>query len=297
MIRRRYPGEITFVRELSIPLFDAIVKDLPQLSVLYEGKPVSQRLVLLRIAILNTGSVDISEEMVDQKLTFSLAEGYRWVAAAVAGASPQVQASVASRDRDLVLSAGLFRCNEFIRFQAIAEIPSPGDAAEKNPVRFGKQLDKAISISHRIKDTGRVVRVDLSSVPDRRKSSRQFLFAAAAFTVLVALICFLDAKFADPDLNFVITIPETQAQVEVLLNPSDSKTLLAQGTTNDIRLKIAAEELFDKYHPKPTIHNNLDTHFLRTMGIEAALIWVMYAIGLSLLRRKTKLSRLIEGPP
>ena len=34
---RRYPGEITFVKEEAIALFDAIVKNLPELAVLYRG--------------------------------------------------------------------------------------------------------------------------------------------------------------------------------------------------------------------------------------------------------------------
>ena len=36
VIRRRYPGQLTYVKESYIGLFDSIVKNVPELAVLYQ---------------------------------------------------------------------------------------------------------------------------------------------------------------------------------------------------------------------------------------------------------------------
>ena len=41
---QRYPGRIAFVKETCIGLFDVLVRNLPELSILYEDKPVSENL-------------------------------------------------------------------------------------------------------------------------------------------------------------------------------------------------------------------------------------------------------------
>ena len=43
-VKRRYPGRITFIIEDSIGLFDSIVRNLPELAVLYKGESVRQNL-------------------------------------------------------------------------------------------------------------------------------------------------------------------------------------------------------------------------------------------------------------
>src|ERR1035438_9026699 len=132
IVRRRYPGQLTYIKESNIGLFDSIVKNLPELSVLYNNAPVGQGLVLIKGAILNTGSKDITNEMVEQKLTFALPEGFRWLTAKVVGNSGNVVGAIDIQDRSLVFTTGLFRCNEFIRFQAIAEIPVHKTNEEKH---------------------------------------------------------------------------------------------------------------------------------------------------------------------
>lgn len=77
VVRRRYPGEITYVKESYIGLFDSIVKNLPELSVLYNDKPVGQGLVLVKGAILNTGSKDITESMIEKKISLTLPDEFR----------------------------------------------------------------------------------------------------------------------------------------------------------------------------------------------------------------------------
>src|SRR5208283_925503 len=92
-LSRRYPGEITFVREQTIALFDSIVRNLPELAVLYKKAPVSPNVVLIRGALVNTGRKDISSSMIDKPITLALPSGSHFLSASVISASSDVKAS------------------------------------------------------------------------------------------------------------------------------------------------------------------------------------------------------------
>lgn len=85
VIRHRYPGQLTYVKESNIAPFDSIVRNLPELAVFYNDAPVGEGLVLVKGAILNSGRKDITDSMVEQKLTFVLPSGFRWLTAKLVG--------------------------------------------------------------------------------------------------------------------------------------------------------------------------------------------------------------------
>jgi len=115
-VRQRYPGRILFVKEDCIGLFDSIVRNLPELSVQYKGIPVKENLILLKGFFLNTGSKDISQGMVEQRLRAVLPGGYRWLTARLVAASPAVKADVrVTSETSLEFDLGLFRCGELFK--------------------------------------------------------------------------------------------------------------------------------------------------------------------------------------
>jgi len=164
-LRHRYPGEITFVREQIIALFHAIVKDLPDLAVLYRGAPVGPNVVLLRGSFVNTGTKDISPSMTEGSLTLSLPEGSKWLSASVMSCSPHVKASLSvPYPNAIVLASGLLRCKEFIRFQALAELVTPEASAGPSVAdSVERQLERSLRFEHRIQDTRRVRSVELGA--------------------------------------------------------------------------------------------------------------------------------------
>jgi len=157
-IRRKYPAKITFFKEGCIGLFDSIVRNLPELSVLYKNSPISENIVLLKGFFLNNGSKDITEDMVKGKLTIVLPQGYRWLQGKVVSSSPEVRASITPNDTDLVFDLGLFRCNEFIKFETLAELPSRQaenitNGSKSSPT---ERLLSSLKFAHRISDTQKV---------------------------------------------------------------------------------------------------------------------------------------------
>jgi hypothetical protein len=152
-IRQRYPGRLLFVKEDCIGLFDSIVRNLPELSVQFKGAPVKENLVLLKGFFLNTGSKDISQGMVVQRLRAVLPEEYRWLTAKVVAASPAVKAEVGvASETALEFDLGLFRCGEYLKFEALVEVPT----AVKEDLAPADILQKSLGFDHRIADTGKI---------------------------------------------------------------------------------------------------------------------------------------------
>jgi len=162
VIRRRYPGEVTFVVEDCIGLFEPIVKNFPGLAVLYQAEPVSHGLVLLKGTLHNTGHKDIIPEMVGKSITLHVPEDFKWLAAKIVDSSPDVHASVEEDPTSLRFATGLFRCEEYFRFEALAEVPfSDSDQS------IERRLLTPLKLSHRI-PAARAIRAAEASHLDSR---------------------------------------------------------------------------------------------------------------------------------
>ncbi len=150
---KRYPGRLTFITEHTIGLFDSIIKNFPQIAITYNNKAIDQQLVLLKGFILNTGSIDIKDDMVEENLKLILPEKFKWLSAKIVdstkGSKPTT--TIAS-ENELIFSLGLFRKTEFLRFEALADIPQSSD----NQVSATQLLTKELKFYHRIADTNKV---------------------------------------------------------------------------------------------------------------------------------------------
>ncbi len=248
VVRRKYPGQLTYIKESNIGLFDSIVKNLPGLSVLYNNAPVGQGLVLIKGAILNTGSKDITNEMVEQKLTFALPEGFRWLTAKIVGNSGNAVGAIDIQDRSLVFTTGLFRCNESIRFQAIAEVPVQNAKEGQQKQGIEERLDEALSISHRIADTQKVSSFELPNNDFSKRRRRRWLIMSIATLVLAAFTIGLsyfrgvpvEARFMVNDTN---AIPH-----EVQIRKDINGIMTLKGVSDGFRKQITPDE-FSKLQP------------------------------------------------
>ena len=245
MVKRKYPGEITFVRESCLGFFDSIVKNMPELAVQYKGLPIGEGLVLLKGALLNTGSKDISEEMIEEKVSISLPEKFRWLTAKVVSASPNVQAEVAILDRSIVLESGLFRCGEYVRFEALAEVPTEDPQGKKREESIKKKLIERLTINHRIADTQKIKEKNLSNMPNiGRELKRYFLLLLCMIFMIVFIIVlyFTNSRFGE--LHFLIPSGDRQA-IEVNIKANADGTLKVKGIQDKTYQKsVPAEEFF-----------------------------------------------------
>lgn len=189
-LRSRYPGEISFVREQTIALFDEIVKNVPDLAVLYKDNPVSANVVMVRGAFVNTGKKDIAPGMVEKPLTMKLPEGARWLSTSVVSYSPDVKAKVeVVAENALELSGGLFRRKEYVRFQALAEMGPPSPNGSKDSAE--KRVEKSLTFQHRIQDTRPVKAIELRGTEKLKPRIKREAILLGLAAVVVAVVSIL----------------------------------------------------------------------------------------------------------
>jgi len=243
VLARRYPGQITLVRESTIALFDSIVKNFSDLSVLYCEQPVSEGLVLFRGAFVNTGSKDITPDMVRERVSLRLPEDFTWRSAKVVSASNAVVSRVDIASHELTFDLGLFRCREFIRFEAVVEVPVGRTGRSAPGISLEKQLHKAILAHHRIADTQKV---RVRDFPDEAQASRQLrrLRVPAAMFAVIALVQVGVYFFESPaQLRFMIQDKGTPIEVKATPKPGD--TLKITGVSNkDYKTRTPVKDFF-----------------------------------------------------
>jgi len=172
-IRRKYSGAITYSQEYSIALYNSISKYIPDLQIIYKDKPAGKHLVLLRGILINTGGLDISNEMVDKPISAILPEGSEWLEATITSTSNDVIAEVNLKDNTLNISINsLFRCGEVIEFQALAE------SSDKQP---------NISFHHRIANTQKIRKKEFRKLQNRKEVAK-YLLTAPTFIAAIGII-------------------------------------------------------------------------------------------------------------
>lgn len=242
IVQSRYPGRITFIREECISLFLDIVKNMPDLSILHKSHPVKENLVLLKGYFLNSGTKDITESMVNENLAACLPKDFKWVEARVVDTSENVQARPKiDNDNRFSFNLGLFRRNEFIKFEALAEVP-----IKEGELSPGERLSKEIQFTHRISDTRVVETKSLPVEADRRPSLRKIIppIALLIFSLMFVLGMFNYAG-VPVKINFLLTDSEGQ-EMEVRVRRNPFGKLLVRQVDGDFKAVYSADAFFSK---------------------------------------------------
>ena len=256
-LRRRYPGRITYFEESSIGLFDSIVRNIGDLKVLYKDEPVSENMVLLKGYIMNTGSKDITPDMVEQPLALKLPEGFRWLDAKVVPSKAQVKASLSIRDATTAeFDFGLFRVDEHVKFEALAEVQMghPGSETSEG-VSADKRLKDSLEFPHRIADTQKVTTSRLPS----RLSFKEFI-VTFAIVILIGLgsigfagfSVLTEGGFGQKELHFLVQT-ESGDTVETKIDVARDGMLVIKGVDSPLERHLSVTDFFARSNWKPKV--------------------------------------------
>ncbi len=261
-LKRRYPGAITFIKEQSIGLFDAIAKDLPELSIKYKNSPVSQNLVLLKGALLNSGKLDISPSTIEKPLTVKLPKDYLWLEANIVDTSNNVNASIAiNSGNELHIDIGLFRCAEFIRFQALAEVPVKNKDKNLGHSELGNNLESAMKFMHRIANTGKVTRAKVEEV-DRKKTIRRIIIPTIVGIIgAISIASLFYFKGIDGKLVYSYELSENE-YTDVTIRPKSDGMLKVKGVDIKVDEILKSEQFFKRVKGFPTVTENTSEYYL-----------------------------------
>lgn len=177
-VKSKYSGKITFVNEQTIELFDAIGNSLDKLSVTYNGSAVNENLILLNGAFINSGKSDITSSMVEQPITIRLPDGYKWLTGKVIKSNAKANL-IQENENTMSISTGLFRCGEYVRFHALAQLPE-ADEDDSSSKRF----KRALSFNHRIVNTKNIE----ETVTQPQKTSRKNFILKGFFYLVILLM-------------------------------------------------------------------------------------------------------------
>jgi hypothetical protein len=257
MLRRRYPGEITYYKESGIGLFDSIVRNIGDLKVLYKDEPVSENMVLLKGYIMNTGSKDITVDMVEEPLALKLPEGFKFLDAKVVPSKTQVKASLTIKDATIAeFDLGLFRVDELVKFEALAEVPTGQPESESSKQESAKErLKDSMQFVHRIADTRKVIASQLPSL----LSLKGFIVAFGLFTLFglgsigfVGFSVLTKGGFGQKELHFLVET-ESGDTVETKIDVARDGMLVIKGVDSSLERRQSVTDFFAGSNWKPKV--------------------------------------------
>lgn len=187
------------------------------MAVTYGGEQVNENLVLLNGAFINSGKTDITQSMVEQPITLKLPDGYKWLTGKVV--KSMIDAELRQVDDNTIsISTGLFRCGEYVRFHALAQLPDNADGDSNS-----KKLKKSIKFEHRITNTKNIDETEVQPKSASKKDlQRKGLPVLILFIVVVILTGF----------NLYKGLPKTMVY----------PYLISPNLIENVRVKITAED-------------------------------------------------------
>ena len=244
--RTKYPGKITFYIEDIIGLFDSIVKNLPELSILFKDNNVSQNLFLLKGCFVNNGYKDITESMVEERVSLIFPKNYQILTAKVVSTDSMVKASITmDSNHKLIFNIGLFRIKEYFRFEALIEIQSEDKPLDYiNKTTLINNIENSIVFTHRIADTKKIEKDRIEKVSEsKRKNIFQFSIIFTMSVILLIILLFLinDSSF------FIIHygITDGNKTFDITFYPKSNNSIELKGINDDYK-KIVSIEQFKK---------------------------------------------------
>jgi len=282
-VKRRYPGQITFVVEDCLGLFESVVKHFQELAISYKNSPVGEGIVLLKGALVNTGSKDITKEMVEGRLRLALPDEFKWLQAKVVSSSPSVQAQIEQEPQTLSFDTGLFRCREFVRFECLAEVPMPDDGTESTGMRLLKKLD----VTHRIADTQYVNPMHLPPEYAGGLSKRRLILWVGIMILGVGMGAVFFVKGVPARLHYHIA-NDSGERIEVTARPQDNGDILIRGVKQkSFKKQLPASDFFLTPDLEPNVLPNRVAKFV-VAAIAALYVLVPFVMCWLMFREQRK---------
>ena len=279
-------------------MFDSIGKNLPDLAVTYKNQQIKRNLVLINGALLNTGKIDVSPSMTEGPITLSLPEDFKWLTAKVVSTSEKVSADIDLRDdNNIILVPGLFRCGEYIRVQALAEVPMPRtNKNNSKKMKISRHLEEALTFSHRIMNTRKIDqrRIYEQDFYERRKRFSLVLLAGmVTVIVMIGVLSFINGIPSQLTYNYKA---ENGNSYFVTIEPIDNNKVKVKDLEGKFEIETNLNDCFANVTGNPNVTARKDFfNFLYLLG--SAYIGLPVLLLLVILianRRNAKLIKILE---
>lgn len=238
-IKNRFFARITFVLKKSIALFDTIVKNIPELSILYEGAPISQNLMLIEGALVNTGTKDILPTKIEKPISLNLPEDYKWVAAKIISTSNNVEADITLNDLNLTINSGLIKINEYIVIQALLQAPH-----DDNMGKIENKMQKIIKCCHRIADMPNIKNLRLLNIETKHLI---WGIALILFAIIFSAYAGYNVATTTPIMEDIYIFKKSNNEtIKVMVNKIENHKFTLEGIDIPFNQTLTSEEFFKK---------------------------------------------------
>ncbi|MDN4166699.1 hypothetical protein QWY31_14405 [Cytophagales bacterium LB-30] len=149
-LKYRKKTEIIFLKNASISLFKTIVKNLDDIEINFQGKKISENLILFKGTFFNNGNIDIEKTIIHKPLDIELPTNYSWVRHKIIDTSDGLEVKSALNNNKLIFEWDLLKEGEFFTFDSLVEYKTEKEDNDTSDI--GKKLLKNIKINHRITD-------------------------------------------------------------------------------------------------------------------------------------------------
>jgi hypothetical protein len=292
LIKRSYPGQITFVIENCLALFETIVKNIPELSVTYKNSPVNKGIVLLRGVFLNTGTKDISKEMIEEDLRLELPEACEWLQAKVLPSTPSVRATIEQETRTLTFKTGLFRCREIIRFECLAKIKLP----DNENLTLESLFRELLRCTYRIADTQSVKTVHYPSLQESYLQSLLYMFPMFVLPIMGVVFAIYTFVIGTPSLIYFHMANDNGKRIEVTAAPQVSGNVLVKGVDEYFSKVMPASAFFALPDLQPQVVPYRSMEFVSMFNYSVmVIIPIFFIVPFFLKQRRLRRIRLLLG--
>ena len=253
--------QLDIILDKEVFLVNQLARDVKDISILIDEKPASEQVVWITGWIVNSGSLDIGDRIVQKPLRLDLPENMSWIRANIDHSSNDVECQCSTVDkRQIEFHWTLLRSGEYIHFDCLVECPP--EATKE--VWDSKSFAEAIRPYSRIENTRTDTVVPISSLQekDSPSQSRRRLMRKCYITI-VALIIFpvlwivtffpyeIDGFFGDgfvpASTNIVKHIDDENHVLDVSISRSKDVRLELEHPPVDLLFSASEHErIFDK---------------------------------------------------
>lgn len=273
--RKRYPGKVTFVKQYYISLFDNIVKNFNEISILFENIPIKENLIYVKGCFINDGDIDIEGGKIEKPISVTLPKDFKWVSCKITNSSKDLTCNYSIRDnQNLEFDFGLFRRNEFYQIEALIEA-THGKAEQAS-------IFDDLVFSHRISQTQKISTTNLLTESQMKKKKgnmkRTVLSTALQMFLPFIVLLVVFVYFKSSELNYKSKLNGKIVRYEAAPKSDGFVELTNISTSEEIRIPISEFQSKSKYIPyipvKTIWQRILDTWYVFVMWVTLILVFV-----------------------
>jgi hypothetical protein len=285
--RKKYPGKISFIKLNAFNLFDSIVKNFNEISILHNKQPIKENIIYFSGCFVNNGDIDIDKQQIEKNISITLPQNFKWLKCIITRKSNELNCSpIMSDPRNLDFELGLFRRNEFFEFEALIE----EEKRNENKMDMMKQIE----FIHRIADTQKIQSIEPLSenqLKQKKFGIKSYLVGAVLMLLIITVALILDTYYLKNAQLHYLALNQKGKMSEFSIEAKSNNIIELKEVSGDTEIHVSLSEFRDKQKYIPVIYTKPFWQKISTIVPIAYILlvlYILYSIGDYLAIKRTK---------